>query len=257
MSAVINNHAAWLKTQRNPASSAASSFAGWMQGLSSGLDIAGDVNQILDDILRDAPAANSQALWPYIDVVMTRRKVRAAESRIRELEAELAHMRELAHEDQLTGSLNRRGLDDVLEREMARAERRRSPLCVALLDLDNFKKLNDAHGHCAGDAALVHLVQVVKAVLRKMDVIARFGGEEFMIVLPDTPLAGGMQTLMRVQTELRKHAFMHGDAPVPLTFSAGVALYEAGEDQAALFARADRALYKAKQDGKNRAVSAG
>lgn len=256
MSAVLNNHAAWLQVPRNGASSEPS-FSGWLQELSSGLNIAGDVNQILDDILRDAPAANGPALWPYIDVVMTRQKVRAAESRIRELEAQLVHMRELAHEDQLTGSLNRRGLDDVLERELARAERRQSPLCVALLDLDNFKKLNDTHGHCVGDAALVHLVQVAKAMLRKMDVIARFGGEEFMIVLPDTPLAGGMQTLMRVQTELRTCAFLNGDAHVPLAFSAGVALYKAGEGQAALIERADRALYQAKQDGKNRVISAG
>ncbi|HEX7635064.1 MAG TPA: GGDEF domain-containing protein [Noviherbaspirillum sp.] len=254
MSAVLNSNAAWLQAPRN-GTSTEPSFAGWLQGLSSGLDIAADVNQILDDILRDAPAANVPALWPYIDVVMTRQKVRAAENRIRELETQLAHMRELAHEDQLTGSLNRRGLDDVLERELARAERRQSPLCVAMLDLDNFKKLNDMHGHCAGDAALVHLVQVVKAVLRKMDVIARFGGEEFIIVLPDTPLAGGMQTLMRVQAELRACAFLHDHTHVPLTFSAGVALYKAGEEQEALIERADRALYKAKQDGKNRVVS--
>lgn len=256
MSAVVNNQAAWLQGQRNPLFPE-SAFANWLQELSSDLNIAGDVSRILSDILRDAPAADSQALWPYIDVMMTRQKMRAAETRISELEAELARMRELAHEDQLTGSLNRRGLDEVLKRELARAKRRQSHLCVALLDLDDFKKFNDTHGHCAGDAALTHLTQVAKAVLRKMDVIARFGGEEFMIVLPDTPLAGGMQTLMRVQTQLRTQAFMHDNVLLPMTFSASVALYQADEDQAALIARADRALYQAKHGGKNQVVSAG
>lgn len=255
MGAVTNDHAAWLHTQHNSASPE-SSFGGWLRGLSSGLNIAGDVNRILEDILRDAPAGDPQGLWPYIDVVMTRQKMHSAENRIRELEAELARMRELAHEDQLTGGLNRRGLDEVLDREFARAERSQSQFCVALLDLDNFKKLNDTHGHCAGDAALVHLVRVVKSVLRKMDVIARFGGEEFMIVLPDTPLAGGMQTLMRVQTELRMRGFMCGNTSVPMTFSAGVALYKSGDDREALIKRADRALYKAKQAGKDRVVGA-
>ena len=95
-------------------------------------------------------------------------------------------MSELVREDQLTGSLNRRGLDDVFERERARADRRGTPLCIAMLDLDDFKRLNDTYGHLAGDDALSHLVKVVKDTLRSMDVIARFGGEEFLILLPET-----------------------------------------------------------------------
>ncbi|HJV50873.1 MAG TPA: GGDEF domain-containing protein [Noviherbaspirillum sp.] len=255
MSAVIQSLAALPSAQRGPAPSAPS-FGAWLQGLSSGLHLAGSLHQVLDDFLREAPGTGQPALQSRLDLLLAHAEARAAQRRIRELEAELARMRELVCEDQLTGSLNRRGLAAVLERELARAERRRAPLCVALLDLDDFKKLNDTHGHCAGDAALVHLVRVAREALRKTDVIGRFGGEEFMIVLPDTPLDDAMHAMARVQGALREQAFRYQDACVPVTFSAGVALCRAGDDQAAPVARADRALYEAKSAGKNRVVSA-
>jgi diguanylate cyclase len=216
----------------------------------------GDLNQVLDDMLLDTRAAQEDALRSQHDMITARREVEAADARIHELEAQLTELSELAHEDQLTGSLNRRGLDEVLEREMARAERTRSPLCVALLDLDDFKKLNDTHGHIAGDGALIHLVRVVKNTLRTMDVIARFGGEEFMFVLPNTSLDDAMQTVTRVQRELTKQIFMHDNQRLLITFSAGVALYKSGEEQPALIARADAATYRAKRAGKNRVVVA-
>ena len=254
MRIATNNNGAYQDTQHRT-TPFQSSFHAWMQGLSSGLSIAGDVNQLLDGILRTNPQ-REEALSLNIDALMAREQARAAESRVRELEAELAKMRELISEDQLTGSLNRRGLDSALEREMARAARNQSPLCMALLDLDDFKKLNDTHGHCAGDAALVHLVRVVKDTLRKMDVVARFGGEEFMILLPDTPLEKGMQTLCRVQSELAQHVLIHNGKHLPMCFSAGVTLCKVGENQGDLIERADHALYIAKKTGKNRVVSA-
>ena len=107
---------------------------------------------------------------------------------MRKLEAELEHVSEQVSQDQLTGALNRRGLDDAMQREMARAERRKSGLCVAVLDLDNFKKLNDTYGHQAGDDALVHLTKVVRKTLRPTDTVARYGGEEFIILFSDTDL---------------------------------------------------------------------
>jgi diguanylate cyclase len=165
-------------------------------------------------------------------------------------------MSDQVYEDQLTGALNRRGLDDAFERALSRAERRKLPLCLAMLDLDDFKRLNDAHGHNAGDGALVHLVQIVKDTLRKMDVIARFGGEEFVILLPDTSLEEAGQTITRVQRELTKSIFMHNNERMLITFSAGVALRQADEDQATLIGRADDALYQAKRAGKNRVVCA-
>jgi diguanylate cyclase len=216
----------------------------------------GDLNRVLDDMLRDTRNAQEDTLRSQHDMIAARREVQAAETRIHELESELTQMSELAREDQLTGSLNRRGLDDFLEHEFARSERKKSPLCVALLDLDDFKRLNDTHGHSAGDGALIHLVQVIKTALRTMDIVARFGGEEFVIVLPHTPLEAAVQTVTRVQRELTKQIFMYNNERLLITFSAGVALRKSGEEQTALIARADEALYKAKKAGKNRVISA-
>jgi diguanylate cyclase len=214
------------------------------------------LNKILDDVMRDTRNAQKEALKSRDEMIQARQEVQEAENRIHALESKLEQMSELVREDQLTGSLNRRGLDDVFEREVARSERRHTPFCIAMLDLDDFKKLNDTHGHLAGDEALIHLVKVVKETLRTMDVIARFGGEEFLIMLPDTPLEEATQTVTRVQRELTKQLFMHNNERLLITFSAGVALRGPNEEQAALIKRADEALYKAKRAGKNRVVAA-
>ncbi len=215
-----------------------------------------ELNTILKDVMRDTKIAQDAVLRTRDEMLAARQEVQDAEGRIHELESKLEQMSELVREDQLTGSLNRRGLDDVFERELARSERRKSPLCIAMLDLDDFKRLNDTHGHTAGDQALIYLVKVVKDTLRTMDVIARFGGEEFMIVLPETSLEDAMQTVTRVQRELTKQIFMYNQQRLLITFSAGVALRAPGEDQASMIKRADEALYKAKKAGKNRVVAA-
>jgi len=228
-------------------------------GFSERIRHAGDItelNEVLDEVLRETKQAQAEALASRDRMLAAHREVQEAESKIKELEAKLQHMSELVREDQLTGTLNRRGLDDVFERESARADRRNTPLCVALLDLDNFKRLNDTYGHLAGDNALRHLAKVVKATLRSMDVIARFGGEEFLIILPETPIEAAELTMTRLQRELTKHFFMHDNEKLLITFSAGVALRLPNEDQTTLLARVDRAMYQAKQTGKNRVVVA-
>ena len=111
-----------------------------------------------------------------------------AEDRIMQLETQLAQMSALVREDPLTRSLNRRGLEDEFAREASRADRYKTPFCIAVLDIDNFKALNDKRGHQTGDEALIHLVKVAKEELRLTDHIARLGGEEFLIMLPNTPL---------------------------------------------------------------------
>jgi diguanylate cyclase len=214
------------------------------------------LNKILDDVMRDTRSAQNEALRSRDEMIRARQEVQEAENRIHMLESKLEQMSELVREDQLTGSLNRRGLDDVFERELSRSERRHTPFCIAMLDLDDFKKLNDTHGHQAGDEALIHLVKVVKETLRTMDVIARFGGEEFLIMLPDTPLEEATQTVTRVQRELTKQIFMHNNERLLITFSAGVALRGPSEDQVSMIKRADEALYKAKRAGKNRVIAA-
>ena len=216
----------------------------------------GELNQLLEEVLSETRNMQNEALRSRDKMVAARQEVQESEQRINELEAKLQHMSELVREDQLTGSLNRRGLDDVFEREMARADRRGTPLCAALLDLDDFKRLNDTLGHQAGDGALKHLVKVVKDTLRSMDVIARYGGEEFVILLPETTLEAATATMTRLQRELTRHFFMHENEKVLITFSAGVALRKENEDQASLVARADHAMYQAKRTGKNRVVVA-
>jgi diguanylate cyclase len=171
---------------------------------------------------------------------------------VRKLQSELEHVSELVHEDQLTGVLNRRGLDGAYKREASRADRTGKPLCVSLLDIDNFKRLNDTHGHQAGDDALQHLVRVVKRTMRPSDVLARYGGEEFLLLLPETGLDEGVAVMMRLQRNLTKAFFLHNNERVLITFSAGVALRETGEQPYATIERADKALYRAKRMGKNR-----
>jgi len=215
-----------------------------------------ELNSILDEVLQETRLVQTEALKSRDRMIAARQEVQEAEQRIHSLEAKLQHMSELVREDQLTGSLNRRGLDDVFERETARADRRGTPLCIAMLDLDDFKRLNDTHGHLAGDGALRHLVRIVKDTIRSMDVIARFGGEEFLILLPETTVEAASQTMTRLQRELTKQFFLHDNEKVLITFSAGVALRLPNEDQAALVKRADKAMYEAKKTGKNRVVVA-
>lgn len=219
-------------------------------------DNIAELNKILDEVLRETRTVQSEALAARDRMILARQEVQEAEQRIHTLEAKLQHMSELVREDQLTGSLNRRGLDDVFERETARSDRRGTPLCIALLDLDDFKRLNDTYGHQAGDSALKHLVKIVKETLRTMDVIARFGGEEFLIMLPETTVEAASQTMTRLQRELTKHFFLHDNEKVLITFSAGVALRKPNEDQASLVQRADQAMYEAKKTGKNRVIVA-
>lgn len=230
-------------------------IGGYSQKISRA-DNINELNQILDDVLRETRIVQTEALRSRDKMVAARQEVQDAELRIHTLEAKLQHMSEMVREDQLTGSLNRRGIDDVFERETARADRRGTPLCVALLDLDDFKRLNDTHGHLAGDGALKHLVRIIKDTLRSMDVVGRFGGEEFLILLPETTLDAAIQTMTRLQRELTKHFFMHENEKVLITFSAGVALRAPSEDQESLVKRADKAMYEAKKAGKNRVVSA-
>lgn len=196
--------------------------------------------------LRDALRSNRDEL------ISARTQAEQAEKRVEELQAELTQVSNLVREDQLTGALNRRGMDEAFERELARTARLQAPLSIGMLDLDHFKKLNDSLGHQAGDEALRHLTRVVHGLLRPTDTLARYGGEEFLILLPNTDLAEAEQVLKRIQRELTRQFFMHDNERVLITFSAGVAELTAGESQTGLVARADAAMYSAKKLGRNR-----
>lgn len=215
-----------------------------------------ELSSILQDIMHDTRVIQTNVLRSHEEMLSARKQATEAEERIRKLEDELEQISELVHEDQLTGALNRRGMDEMLERETKRADRSQSPISVALLDIDNFKRLNDTLGHQAGDSALVHLTKVIKEGLRPSDAVARYGGEEFIIVLPDTDLDMAIETVNRLQRELTKKFFLHNNERLLVTFSAGVALRTNGEDTEEVIGRADRAMYLAKQAGKNRVFRA-
>lgn len=215
-----------------------------------------ELSHILKDVMQDTRIIQASAMRSHEELLLHKKEADAAEARIRELEQELEEVSELVREDQLTGALNRRGLDETIDRELKRSDRSRLPVSVALLDIDNFKHLNDSLGHQAGDRALVHLTKVIKETLRPADTVGRYGGEEFLIVLPETDLASGVEAMQRLQRDLTKKFFLHNNERVLVTFSAGVALRGEEEDADALIGRADKAMYKAKQTGKNRVVAA-
>lgn len=215
-----------------------------------------ELSHLLDDIMQETRAIQASALRSHEELVNTRKQVQESEDKIKKLEQELEQISELVREDQLTGALNRRGLDEAFGREATRSDRSKAPLCVALLDIDNFKRLNDTLGHHAGDRALIHLIDVIKEALRPSDSVARYGGEEFVILLPDTDLENAEATIKRLQRELTKKFFLHENDRILITFSAGVALRGNEEEQEDVVGRADQAMYKAKKSGKNQVIVA-
>ena len=188
------------------------------------------------------------------ELLAMRTSSETAQAAIDRLQLELDKASSQARHDPLTGALNRKGLDEALEREIARARRRGTALCIALLDVDDFKVINDRLGHATGDAALQHLSSVARESMRPQDLLGRWGGEEFVLVLPDTPADEGVQAMLRLQRELTKRFFLKDNEKVLITFSAGVT--EIAGDEPALQAvkRADNAMYLAKRAGKNRVM---
>lgn len=159
---------------------------------------------------------------------------------------------ELANRDPLTGLYNRRHLDDALPRELVLAKCEEKQLAIIMLDIDHFKKVNDQHGHAAGDEVLKALAEVLKKGAREGDLICRYGGEEFMAIMPNM---SATQALDRVETwrkQLENMMVIYGDCKISVTLSAGVAIFpDHGEDANLLIARADDMLYKSKREGRN------
>lgn len=179
-----------------------------------------------------------------IAAVFVDRLVRSLRRRAEDVEALMGRLEELAQTDELTGLPNRRSWDHELERSVAHARRFKLPVAVAVLDVDRFKDHNDGHGHAAGDALLVDAAQSWSSVLREVDTIARWGGDEFGLLITgcDAPEAAKAVERVRAMT------------PSGATCSAGLVVWDGEEDEAALMARADRALYAAKRTGRDRLV---
>lgn len=178
--------------------------------------------------------------------------------RIRRLESELEQASQQLQQDPLTGALNRRGLDVAFVRDSARAAEQQRPLSVALLDLDHFKQINDSYGHDFGDEVLRGLVQVARKLVRPGDSIARMGGEEFMMLFPDTDADAAQRAVERLLQGFRNRRVLHRSTGqrVEMSFSAGVAQVQDGEAFGELYERADTALRQAKQCGRQQVLLA-
>ena len=215
-----------------------------------------EIAPVLQGVIADTRGMAEAVRKTHEELRAMREKVQATEAEIVKLHEELDSMSTQARHDILTGALNRKGLAEALERELSEVRRKDTPLCVSLLDVDNFKKLNDRMGHAAGDAALAHLATVTRESMRPQDTLARYGGEEFVILMPDTPLEPALEIMMRLQRALTKRFFLAGNEKIVITFSAGVAQLAPGEMPQDAIARADQAMYLAKRAGKNRVLGA-
>jgi len=223
----------------------------YSEKISQASDIT-ELGDVVEGLSADVAGLRDALLHSHSELVTARSQAEQAEARMHELEKELAQVSNLVREDQLTGALNRRGMDEALSREVARAERLQAQLSIGLLDIDHFKKINDSLGHQVGDQALRHLAKVVRTMLRPTDTLARYGGEEFLILLPNSSAEEAAEVLKRVQRALTKEFFLHENERVLITFSGGVAQRRAAENEAAMIARADAAMYRAKHSGRNR-----
>lgn len=173
-----------------------------------------------------------------------------------EIEQRLAleqELRRLSHTDELTQALNRRGFDAALKRELALAERYQRPFCVIAVDIDHFKRINDVHGHGAGDRVLTAVADLLRGAVRaEVDVLGRTGGEEFVLLLPSTRKEGATALAERIRERLASQSFeVAGDA-IAITASFGVAESDDASTEESILRAADAALYSAKRSGRNR-----
>jgi two-component system, cell cycle response regulator len=211
-------------------------------GKSFRVDHARPTGRVIE--IRGGPMPGGEFIASYTDI--TERK---------KMEDDL---RRLATTDPLTGANNRRRYNEISERELTRCKRYQHPLCVLMLDADHFKKVNDTYGHDAGDRVLKALASVCVRELRDVDVLGRFGGEEFTVTLPETTIETAMEAAERLRQALAETRVPLDDGQeITFTVSIGAAsLHDPDEKLADLLNRADQALYQAKQGGRNQVVSA-
>jgi diguanylate cyclase len=213
------------------------------------------LTEVVRSLVSDSRAVHEVVAGARQRLASEHQRASAMEAQVLGLEAELRRLSDEVSTDMLTQVANRRGLSKAFDAERARVERdgpEAAPLAIGLLDIDNFKKLNDTLGHAAGDEALKSLAARVKGWLRPIDHVARFGGEEFVVMLPATPVPEAQTILTRLQRQLSASLFMHDGKEVFVTFSAGVTAWRLGEPLELALERADEGLYEAKRTGKNR-----
>ena len=162
----------------------------------------------------------------------------------------------IASTDALTGLLNRKSLELLFQRAMLLSRRTAQPMSAILFDIDFFKRVNDTHGHLWGDKVIRGVAEVARASVRASDVVTRWGGEEYLVLLNDCSLAQAMEVAENLRAAVERHDFGMPEPRVPVTISLGVAEYRLDESESAFFSRADSALYQAKHHGRNRVHAA-
>jgi diguanylate cyclase len=214
------------------------------------------LTRIVHGLIGETRTVREQIESSRAELTEARQKVGIYEARVSQLEHQLDEVSMLVQKDSLTNALNRRGLERAFRTESARALRYESPLALAMMDLDNFKQINDRLGHVSGDRALVHFVTTVHATLRPTDLTARTGGEEFGVLFPASHAEDAADAVERLQRELTRRPVQFEEERLALTFSAGIAQWRPGETLEQLMQRADDSLYDAKRAGKNRVFKA-
>jgi len=235
---------------------------GELETLRSDAAAASDLEEIQDLI-----ASRLDNISSGLNTFVASQKVRALEAnesidsmkeRLRELEVQSEHLRkdlEQQHArvliDPLTGVLNRLGYIETANKQVARWKRHGGALSLGVLDLDLFKRINDDYGHIAGDRVLSTVANKLNEITRESDILCRFGGEEFVLLLPETTAPQAFVLLEKLREHIEQCPFRHKDTPVKVTISCGVAEFRPGDTLDAVFERADRAMYLAKANGRN------
>lgn len=212
------------------------------------------LNAILENLKQDMSGMEASAKNSYQTLKDAHEKIKAADDLVEKLAFQLDMVSQSALQDHLTGALNKRGMEDAILREFARADSHDKPLCLGLIDIDDFKLINDQLGHVSGDEAIKHLADIVNQHLRNEDVLVRYSGETFLIILPDTNIEDADALLQKIQRELTKQLFLYENKKHLITFSAGVTLRQFAEVFDPVMLRAENALYEAKNTGRNKVV---
>lgn len=245
-----------------------------MSSTQGALQVAGDQTQAYSESLNNAadqlgemeqaPELLKDLVKRIIDDTQTmasstcklQDQLEGAKAEVSKLQEDYYRIKEESLTDALTGLKNRRAFDDAFEEHTAEAKEQGQDLCLLILDADHFKKVNDTFGHGIGDSVLRVIAKVIKTLVRGNDFTARFGGEEFIILLPETPLEGAMKVAEKIRQVIASQNLKHNDQNLgSITVSLGVALFDYNESKEQFFERADAALYSAKDSGRNRVVA--
>ncbi len=216
------------------------------------VSVEGRLDNILGSL--DSFKAKSAERQEAADRMIVRLKMQLneAQKQSKELERTIAHQRDQAVTDSLTRIPNRYGFQAQAQQEVARWKRYGTPLCLIMLDVDHFKKINDSYGHLAGDHVLRDVAGVLTDTVRQTDCVSRFGGEEFVVIVPQTILVDAAKTANKLRLAIQNHSFSHQEHEISVTISAGAADFCEGDELDDVLERADSALYRAKQMGRNK-----